>query len=250
MTARFLQRVSAVAERTPKFKAHPFDIPFVVGLELEFESPVTFFVGENGSGKSTLLEAIAALAELPASGGSRNEVDQAFAPEHQSKLAPALRPSFRERPRDGYFLRAEFLAHFASLLDQRNADPGFAGDAYGRYGGKSLHKQSHGEAFLSVLKERVKSGLFLFDEPEVALSPQRQLALLLLMHELVETGETQFIIATHSPILLTFPGATIVSFDVAALKKVSLEETSHYRLTKGILDNPAGYWRHLTNEGQ
>ena len=226
---------------------YPFNLPAIRSLDVEFTSPVTFFVGENGTGKSTVVEAIAALCRLPVSGGGRNELGANHGPDASSALAQSLRPSFRRRPRDAYFLRAEFQAHFASLLDARNADPDFTmnGDPYARYGGRSLHTRSHGEAFLAILQNRIQSGLLLFDEPESALSPQRQLALLAHMSALVAAGKSQFIIATHSPILLTFPGAQILSFDGDGLRTVSLEDTSHFQITKGILQNPAVYWKHL-----
>ncbi len=161
---------------------------FVKGLELALPTSVTYFIGENGTGKSTLLEAIAVLAGFPVSGGGSNELADRFAPEDETLLAHALRPVFKKTPRDGYFLRAEFLAHFASLLDRRDRDSTFGDNPYARYGGKSLHKQSHGEAFLSILGNRIESGLFLFDEPEAALSPQRQLALLIRMGERCKLG--------------------------------------------------------------
>jgi predicted ATPase len=232
-------------EHAAESEEYPFSLPIVRGLDIEFTSPVTFFVGENGTGKSTVIEAIAALSRLPVSGGGRNELSGTHGPDTFSPLAAALRPSFRQRPSDAYFLRAEFQAHFASLLDERKADPDFWGDPYARYGGRSLHTRSHGEAFLAILQNRIRSGLLLFDEPESALSPQRQLALLAQMSILVATGRSQFIIATHSPILLTFPGAQILAFDGNAIQQVSMEETSHFQITKGILQNPAVYWKHL-----
>lgn len=226
---------------------YPFSLPLIRCLDIEFTSAVTFFVGENGTGKSTVIEAIASLCKLPVSGGGRNELASNYGPETSSPLARSLRPSFRQRPPDAYFLRAEFQAHFVSLLDARNADPDFRmwGDPYARYGGRSLHTRSHGEAFLSILQNRIRSGLLLFDEPESALSPQRQLALMAHMSTLVAAGKSQFIIATHSPILLTFPDAQILSFDGDALHPASLEDTSHFQITKGILQNPAVYWKHL-----
>jgi predicted ATPase len=226
---------------------YPFNLPLIRRLDIEFTAPVTFFVGENGTGKSTVIEAIADLCKLPVSGGSRNELAGNHGPDASSALAHALRPSFRRRPPDAYFLRAEFQAHFASLLDARNADPDFriGGDPYAHYGGRSLHTRSHGEAFLAILQNRIRSGLLLFDEPESALSPQRQLALLAHMSALVATGKSQFIIATHSPILLTFPGAQILSFDGDDPHPISIEDTSHFQITRGILQNPAVYWRHL-----
>jgi predicted ATPase len=228
---------------------YPFNLPLVRRLDIEFTSPVTFFVGENGTGKSTVIEAIAALCRLPVSGGSRNELSGHHGPDVSSPLAGSLQPAFRRRPQDAYFLRAELQAQFASLLDQRHADPDFRafGDPYARYGGRSLHTRSHGEAFLAILQHRLHSGLLLFDEPESALSPQRQLALLAHMSALVARGKSQFIIATHSPILLTYPGAQILSFDGDLVRAVPLDETSHFQITKGILQNPGVYWKHLQN---
>jgi predicted ATPase len=243
--AAFLQRLSAPDDDTVDWTGFPRSLPFVRGLSLEFRGPVTFFVGENGSGKSTLLEAIAELCHLPVGGGGRNELAGFAPPETQSALAPLLRASFRQRPRDGYFFRAEFQAHFASLLDQRREDPDFAGDPYARYGGRSLHTRSHGEAFLAMFGSWMAPGMMLMDEPEAALSPQRQLALLAQMAELTRRGGVQFVIATHSPILLTFPNATLISFDGPRLEQVRLEDTAHYQITRGILDHPERYWQHL-----
>ena len=226
--------------------AFPGNLHFTRYLHLDFDSPVTFFVGENGSGKFTLLDAMAVLAGLPISGGGTNESGANHAFTEQSILANSLRLAFIKQPKDRYFFRADTQAHFASLLEQRRDDPDFCGDPFMRYGGHSLHEMSHGEAFLSVMQNRFEHGLFLMDEPESALSPQRQLALLALMHNLVQTGKSQFFVATHSPILLTFPCATIISFDHGALERIDLEDTSHFKITWGLLNNPASYWRHLT----
>ncbi len=223
----------------------PGNLPFVENLYLNFESPVTFFVGENGSGKSTLLEAIAVLAGLPISGGGTNEIGSSHGLAEKSQLAKVLRLGFKKRPKDGYFLRAELQAHFASLLDQRRKDPDFWGNPYLLYGGQSLHQMSHGEAFLSVMQNRFSEGLFLLDEPESALSPQRQLTLLALMYDRVHSGRTQFILATHSPILMTYPEARIVSFDSNPLNPIAFEDTNHYQITRGILTYPESYWKHL-----
>jgi predicted ATPase len=244
--ARYLQRVSVVADRIENADDFPYSLPVVQGLSLTFTKPVTFLVGENGSGKSTIIEGIAEVCGLPASGGSRNEAGERHGPDQRSALGRVLRPSFSKRPRDGYFFRAELQAHFASLLEQRRDDPDFRGDPFAAYGGQSLHTRSHGEAFLAVILNRMKAGLFIMDEPESALSPQRQLTLLARMFELVEEGDTQFIIATHSPILLTFPGAEIISLDQVPPTAVALADTSHYQITRGILESPARYWKHLT----
>ena len=222
--------------------AFPLALPFVEGLDIQFKTPVTFIVGENGSGKSTLLEALVDLADLPVRGGGRNELADHGG---ESELAPFLRSSWAQRPAHGFFFRAEFEERFASLLDQRKDDPGFVGDPYRRYGGRSLHRRSHGEAFLAMMRAWMYPGILFMDEPESALSPQKQLTLLTYISDMVEDRDTQFVIATHSPILMTFPGATILSLDGGRVHKVSLEETSHYQITRGILEAPERYWRHL-----
>jgi predicted ATPase len=243
----YLEQLTLIAERVSSDE-YPFHLPAIRSLDISFTSDVTFFVGENGTGKSTVIEAIAALSRLPVSGGSRSDLGAGHGPESDSPLARALRPVFRKRPSDAYFLRSEFQGHFASLLDARKADPDFWGDPYAAYGERSLHTRSHGEAFLAILQNRIRSGLLLFDEPESALSPQRQLVLLAHMAQLTAAGGSQFIIATHSPILLTCPGARILSFDGPAIHEVALEDTSHYQITRGILDHPEHYWRHLRQE--
>lgn len=244
-TAPFLQRVYLRPDVALDRSCHPGSLRFLGELDLRFSGPVTFFVGENGSGKSTLLEAIAQLCGLPVSGGGRNELAEAYAPQARSELAPMLRASFRTRPGDGYFFRAEYQAHFASLLERRRSDPDFLGNPYSRYGGRSLHARSHGEAFLSMFAAWMNPGMVLMDEPESALSPQRQLALLTQMAELECTGTVQFIIATHSPVLMTFPGANLLSFDGAGIEPIELRDTEHYQITRGVLEHPERYWAHL-----
>jgi predicted ATPase len=237
----YLSGIYAVPERIPAEDRFPYNLSFVRGLDLDLDRPLTFFVGENGSGKSTLLEAIAEVSGFHAAGGGKEELAEPT--RDRSELSRALRPRFRHRPRDGFFFRAETLVNFATLLEQRREDPDFDDDPYMRYGGQSLHHRSHGEAFLAVFQHRIHDGLFLIDEPEAALSPQRQLSLMYLLRDRVERGRTQFIVATHSPILLTFPGAAIVSFDEGALRRVAIEETRHYQITRGILECPERYWQ-------
>lgn len=243
----FLQRVS-LKENVALPDEFPTNLPFVSSLDISLTTAVTFFVGENGSGKSTVLEAIAALCGLPPAGGGRNELADLRAPHSRSELAPFLKGAFRRRPPDGYFFRAEFQAHFASLLEERRADPDFRGDPYARYGGRSLHTRSHGEAFLEVFSAWLNPGMILMDEPEAALSPQRQLVLLSRMAKLARTAKVQFIVATHSPIVLTFPGAVLLSFDGGQVARTRLEDTAHFHITKGILDSPQRYWKHLLDE--
>lgn len=246
----YLVGLRTVPERLPEERSFPFNLSFLPNLDLRFNSPVAFFVGENGTGKSTLMEAIAVLCRLPVSGGSRSELADSHGPEKESPLSRVIRPAFQQQPRDGFFLRAEFAAHFASLLEDREKDPDFLGNPYSSYGGRSLHRRSHGEAFLAILQNRFQKGLFLLDEPESALSPQRQLALLTLIYDLVGTGESQFLIASHSPILMTYPNAQIISFDDQNLRQIPVEDTSHFQITRGILENPEGYWKYLSESDE
>lgn len=243
----YLRGVRLAPERVPDATAFPFTVPALRGLDLALEAPVTFLVGENGSGKSTLLEGIAVACGLPPGGGSRNEVSERHVPERAGELGSALVPSFFQRPSDAFFFRAETLAHFASLLDARRRDPDFQGDPYARYGGQSLHTRSHGEAFLATFEARMGEGLWLLDEPEAALSPQRQLAFLALAHRHVAGGRAQLVVATHSPILMTFPGARLQALDERGIHPTRLEDTTHYQLTRGVLEHPERYWRHLVD---
>ncbi len=212
----------------------PFCVPALRQFEgMKLHPRVTFLVGENGSGKSTFLEALAEKLGFRASGGSR--VGSVVAPAYESLLSPRLRiVRTRNRPSDGFFLRAESFYNWATELDELEATP-FCGGALASYGGKSLHAQSHGEAFMNLLTQRLRGhGVYLFDEPEAALSPQRQLAMLVRMHDLVEEF-SQFIIATHSPLLMAFPGAWIYQFGPDGVQRVAFEETEHYRITRSFM---------------
>jgi len=238
----YLRGVTSAVGRDADWGRFPLTLPFVKDLDLRFDTPVTFLVGENGSGKSTLVEALVDIAGLPVRGGGRNELSEQ---DDESELAPYLRTSWSMRPGHGFFFRAEFEERFASMLDARRDDPSFFGDPYRRYGGRSLHERSHGEAFLAMMRAWMYPGILFMDEPESALSPQKQLTLLTLIYDMVADRDTQFVIATHSPILMTFPGATIYSLDGGKIRKVSLAETQHYQITHGILEAPERYWRHL-----
>jgi predicted ATPase len=234
--APFLTHVELWEERaTPGI--HPFNLPILSnGLNLSFEAPVTFFVGENGSGKSTILEALAWNAGFASQGGDRSH---RYADSGDGQLlGRALKLAWRRKSVGGFFMRAETFFNFAEYLER-------VGSSFMAYGGQPLNQQSHGEAFLSVFRNRFEDGLYLLDEPEAALSPQRQLAFLGILHELTRAGVAQFIIATHSPILLAFPGAVILSFDGERLEQVRYRDTEHYTITKDFLDAPERFFRYL-----
>lgn len=231
----FLNRVTLFKEPQME-RQYPFTIPAISNFnELELTSPVTFFVGENGTGKSTLLEGIADKCEFNTAGGSRNNLYDVDAAE--SALGKYLRLSWMPKVTSGFFLRAESYYQFASHLDElERENPGLG--VLDSYGGKSLHEQSHGESFLSLFKNRFNGrAIYLLDEPEAALSPQRQLAFLRIMHDLIKEKNCQFIIATHSPILLGYPEATILSFDEGQIEEIDYELTAHYQITKYFLDH-------------
>jgi predicted ATPase len=214
----------------------PFNLPAFQGLtQIVFEKPVTFFVGENGSGKSTLLEAIAVCAGFNAEGGSRSTKFATAATE--SVLHNHLQLSWLPKVSQGFFLRAESFFNFATYIEELERE---CPTGYRAYGGKSLHHQSHGESFLSLFVHRFHTrgkALYLLDEPEAALSPSRQLALMRILWELEQRGQSQFIIATHSPILLGYPNAQILNFDTSPLSPARYEETEHYVITRQFLLN-------------
>ena len=206
--------------------SYPFTIPAVRELGvLEPHPDVTFFVGENGAGKSTVLEAIAVALGLPAEGGPRSvhRAQQAASPLHR-----VLRVVRGWRwPRNSYFLRAESLFNVFSYMDEIGVGPG---------SGAGLHLRSHGEAFMALLQGFRADGFYLLDEPEAALSPNRQLAALTVIDALVKQG-AQFIIATHSPILLAYPRAKILSFDGTGIAEIGYEDTEHYAVTRDFLNH-------------
>lgn len=204
--------------------------------ELSLNQDVTFFVGENGTGKSTLIEAIAVSAGFNAEGGSKNF--NFSTKQTVSNLSQYITLAKSAYEKDGFFLRAESFYNVATQVDDLQLN-------LGGYGGKSLHEQSHGESFLSLVQNRFRgSGLYLLDEPEAALSPSRQLTLLVEMKRLVDHN-SQFIIATHSPILLAYPNATIYQVSESGIEKVNYDECEHYLLTKQFLDNPRHILKYL-----
>jgi predicted ATPase len=216
-------------------------MPIFGELDLAFTTPVTFLVGENGSGKSTLLEALAWALGFGAQGGAKDNSFAEGADGHA--LGRALTLSWRQRVSDGFFLRAETFFNFATYLEE-------AGSTFRAYGGKPLRAQSHGEAFLALFENRVEDGVYLLDEPEAALSPVRQLTFLTMLHHLASIKVAQFIIATHSPILITLPGETILSIEDGHFRKVPYRETEHFQLTRDFLNAPERYHRHLFRSEQ
>lgn len=237
----YLKSCKVLQDTIPNKQAYPFNIPSLQDLhELEFPTNVTFFVGENGSGKSTLLEAIADRCDFNTAGGGRQNLYEVHKAE--SSLGEYIRLSWLPKISNGFFLRSETFYQFASHIDLIE-DP----RRYNAFGGKSLHHQSHGESFLALFMNRFKGkAIYLLDEPEAALSPTRQLSLLKIMKDLEH--EAQFIIATHSPILLGYPNATIYSFDQGEIEPIRYEDTIHYIVTKRFLDAPQSILRELFDE--
>jgi len=237
----YLRRVAIDPKRVPSDGGYAFKLPVIRKLlqkPLTFHPKVTFFVGENGSGKSTLLEGIAVACGLNPEGGSPNF--NFATKESHSKLHWSLNVVKEpHRPGDKYFLRAESFYNVASQLDEMDAIPSDSPKLLKYYGDKSLHEQSHGESFFALFQNRFHGdGLYFMDEPEAALSPARQIAFLSLLHDFVSEG-AQFIIATHSPIIMAYPDAEIQVFERTGLRKVAYTETEHYLVTRGFLANPA-----------
>ncbi|HNF94633.1 MAG TPA: AAA family ATPase [Anaerolineales bacterium] len=248
----------------------PFTVPVIRSLpEIKFASPVTFFVGENGSGKSTVLEALACAVESITVGTESVKTDKTLAPVR--KLSKYFKLAWTKRTRKGFFMRAEdFFGYARSMRETREeleeeynnverdyegrskyaadlARSAYAGQlaAMKHSYGRDLDNFSHGEAFLTLFQARfVPGGLYLLDEPEAALSPSRQLSFLSALKQMVEQ-EAQFIIATHSPIILAFPEAQIFSFQNGSIKQVKYNELEHVQLTKDFLNNPQSYLRYL-----
>ena len=221
---------------------YPFNIPAVRHLKktggITLNKPVTFLVGENGTGKSTLIEAIAVAMGFNAEGGSRDFYLNTR--KTHSDLYEHLQIIKSVRPYDGFFLRAESFYNTASYLEENST--------LLRYGGVSFHEQSHGESFLSLVINRFDgNGLYILDEPEAALSPQRLMSLLVAIDELVKNN-SQFIIATHSPILMAYPNAEILQLTEDGIDKVSYRETEHYKITKQFIDTPERMIKYLLNE--
>lgn len=242
---QFVSHVTLLRDRVESFDRYPFSLPAVKGLDrLELHPKMTILVGENGSGKSTLLEAIAVSLGFNPEGGTKNFAFGTRA--SHSELHEYLRVAKGiRRPRNGFFLRAESFFNVATEIERLDEEPSFGPPVINSYGGRSLHEQSHGESFLALLTNRFGGqGLYLLDEPEAALSPQRQLAALSRIHDLILDG-SQFVIATHSPILMAYPDARIYQLASDGIAPIAYEDTEHFQVTRDFLADPSRMLRVL-----
>jgi predicted ATPase len=224
----YLREIQLKRNNIESFDEYPFNIPVIQTLDsLIFDPQVTFFIGENGAGKSTLIEAIAVSLGFNPEGGTKTST---FSTRHSHSILHQYLKTIKsfKYPRNWHFLRAESFYNLATLMDETNY--------YHTYSDKSLHEQSHGESFIATLTKKLKGrGLYIMDEPEAALSPTNQMAALAAIHRLVEK-QSQFIIATHSPILLAYPNATIYQFSSSGIEKIPYQKTEHYTVTKDFLN--------------
>jgi predicted ATPase len=227
--------------------AYPFCLPFLASdFELDFDRPITIIVGENGTGKSTLLEGIAALAGYDEAGGSKGyrPVDHSGAIEAMGgRLSQALRASWLPKITNGWFFRAESFFSVARYLDEVALDDPF------RPPPPDFLSHSHGEGFLRFFEERCRrQGIFIFDEPESALSPSRQVEFLKLLRRIDRSGICQVVMATHAPMLMAYPGATLLRLSKYGLDPVAVEDTEHYRLLRDFWNDPAGFVEAMLEE--
>ena len=241
---QYLKSVKLKREQVHSFDQFPFNLPAVQLLEeLSFHPNITYIVGENGMGKSTLLEGIAVALGFNAEGGSINFNFSSY--DSHSSLDEYLRIARgAERPSDSFFFRAETYYNLATNIEEMDREPGGSKIIDG-FGGRSLHEQSHGESFFAAFLHRFRGqGLYILDEPEAALSPLRQMSMLGRINELVQQG-SQFIIATHSPVLMAHPDSVIVQLSDEGMKEVALDETDHYIMMKQFFDDKNRLLHHL-----
>ena len=234
MPAPYLRRVSLEPSAIPDREAYPFCLPFLRdGFELNFDRPITIIAGENGTGKSTLLEGIAVLAGFDVAGGGKGymPVDHSEAIEVTGgDLSAALRAGWLPKITNGWFFRAESFFSVARYLD-----------AVGSLTADFL-SYSHGEGFMRLFEERCqRQGIFIFDEPESALSPARQIEFLKLMYRMEQSTICQVIMATHSPMLMAYPNANLLRLSKYGLESVTVEQTDHYKVMREFCDDPAGF---------
>jgi predicted ATPase len=247
-TQPYIREVSLKKENIPSFHSYPFHIPSIRYLTDLFLHPnVTFIVGENGMGKSTLLEAIAMAIGFNPEGGSLNFSFSTY--DSYSNLDQYLKVVRGvDRPQDGFFLRAESFYNVATNIEEMDREPFSGSKVIDAFGGKSLHEQSHGEAFFSTFMNRFRGkGIYILDEPEAALSPLRQLSMLSRIHELVN-DHSQFIIVTHSPILMAYPSSKLIQLTDNGLNESILEDTSHYQIMKQFFEDRERVLHHLLKD--
>lgn len=247
LRSHYFRSIKLKREEIPSFKKYPFNLPSVKKLDELFLHPnVTFLIGENGMGKSTLLEAIAIEMGFNPEGGSFNFNFSTY--DSHSPLGDYIRViKGIEKPKDGFFLRAESFYNVASNIEELDREVR-GPRVIDSFGGISLHDQSHGEAFFSTFLHRFRgNGIYLLDEPEAALSPLRQMSMLTRIHDLVHQN-SQFIIATHSPIIMSYPSAKIFEFTEAGINECPLEATNHYKIMKQFFDDKNRMIHHLLNE--
>ena len=245
---QYLRGLRLERDSITSFENYPFRLPSIKTLdELSFHPNVTYFVGENGMGKSTLLEAIAINTGFNPEGGTFNFNFSTFDSHSPLEKYIKLIRGF-QKPRDGFFLRAETFYNVASNIEALDSEPAPGPRVIDSFGGVSLHEQSHGESFWATFINRFGgNGIYLLDEPEAALSPLRQLSMLAHIHELVRQN-SQFIIATHSPIIMSYPNAKIIELTEEGAKETTLEETNHYHIMKQFFDDKERLLHHLLNK--
>jgi predicted ATPase len=240
LPAPYLKRLWLDPSRVPDRAAYPFCLPFLRDdFELSFDRPITIIAGENGTGKSTLLEGIAVLAGYDEAGGGKGymPVDHSDALEKMGgRLSTVLRASWLPRITNGWFFRAESFFSVARYLDKAALDDPFGPPP------PDFLSHSHGEGFLRFFEERCqRQGIFIFDEPESALSPARQMEFLKLMRKMEESAICQVIMVTHSPMLMAYPGARLLRLSKYGLDPVTLKDTDHFRVMREFCDDPAGF---------
>jgi predicted ATPase len=245
VSEQYVREVKLRRERVSSFDQYPFSLPAVRNLHtLPLHPAVTFIVGENGSGKSTLLEAIAVAWGFNPEGGTRNFQFQTRG-SHSNLHEYLLLVKGVKRPKDGFFLRAESFFNLGTDIERMDAEIADAPLIIDSYGGRSLHEQSHGESFFALMVNRFGGhGFYVLDEPEAALSPSRQLAMIARMHQLVQ-ARSQFIVATHSPILMAYPDAWLYQITPEGMARIEYQQTEHYIVAKKFLNDPERQLRAL-----
>ncbi|MCM3761421.1 AAA family ATPase [Alkalihalobacillus oceani] len=243
--SQFIREVRLKEELISSYDTFPLTLPFMQNFgTVSFHPNLTCLIGENGIGKSTLLEGIAIALGFNPEGGSLNFSFSSY--DSHSNLDSFLRVvKGTNRAKDSFFFRAETFYNVATNIEELDKEPAAGRKVIDSFGGKSLHEQSHGESFFAAFTERFRgNGLYILDEPEAALSPLRQLSMLARMHELIEQ-DSQFIISTHSPILMAYPGAKIIQLTEEGMEEISLEQTQHYSIMKQFFEDRDRLFHHL-----